>query len=47
VEIDLVKKYKVLASYTPVCQIGNLKHLIKQNKDIIGWRESLRHRYVK
>lgn len=41
VEIDLEMKRKALASCEPLCKIDNLKHLIKQNKDIIGWLESL------
>jgi len=41
VEIDLEMKRKALASCAPLCKIDNLKHLIKQNKDIIGWLESL------
>ena len=41
VEIDLAMKNKALSSYAPVCKIDNLKHLIKQNNNIICWLESL------
>ena len=41
VEIDLDMKRKALSSYAPVCKIENLRHLIKQNNDIISWLESL------
>jgi site-specific recombinase XerD len=41
VEIDLEMKRKALSSCAPACKINNLKHLIKQNNDIICWLESL------
>jgi integrase/recombinase XerD len=41
VEIDLEMKNKALSSYEPASKIGNLKHLIKQNNNLISWLESL------
>jgi integrase/recombinase XerD len=41
VEIDLNMKRKALSSCAPACQIGSLKQLIKRNRDIICWLESL------
>jgi len=41
VEIDLDMKRKALSSCAPACKIENLRHLIKQNNDIICWLESL------
>ena len=41
VEIDLEMKRKALSSCAPLCKIGTLQHLIKQNNDIIYWLESL------
>ena len=41
VQIDLEMKRKALASCAPACKIGNLRHLIKRNNDIICWLESL------
>ena len=41
VEIDLEMKKKALSSYEPASKIGNLKHLIKQNNNLINWLESL------
>jgi len=41
VEIDLEMKRKALASCAPVCKTDDLKQVLKQNKDIIGWLESL------
>lgn len=41
VEIDLDMKRKALSSCMPACKIENLRHLIKQNDDIISWLESL------
>jgi integrase/recombinase XerD len=41
VEIDLEMKRKALSSCAPVCKVDKLHHLIKQNKDIICWLESL------
>jgi site-specific recombinase XerD len=41
VEIDLDMKRKALSSCAPPCKTENLRHLIKQNNDIISWLESL------
>jgi len=41
VEINLEMKKKALSSYEPASKIGNLKHLIKQNNNLISWLESL------
>jgi site-specific recombinase XerD len=41
VQIDLEMKRKALSSCAPACKIGNLRHLIKRNNDIICWLESL------
>jgi site-specific recombinase XerD len=41
VEIDLEMKEKALSSYEPASKVGNLKHLVKQNKDVISWLESI------
>jgi integrase/recombinase XerD len=41
VEIDLDMKRKALSSCAPAWKLENLRHLIKQNDDIISWLESL------
>jgi len=41
VEIDLEMKRKALSSCEPASRIGNLRHLIEQNSDLINWLDSL------
>ena len=41
VEIDFEMKEKALSSYEPASKVGNLKHLVKQNEDVISWLESI------
>jgi len=41
IEIDLEMKRKALASCSPVAGSYGLDQLIKENKDVISWLESL------